>query len=99
MVEAPDIAGLMRDIAADRERHLPIAGTLNFRDAGGDPVQGGGRGAWRPLFRSDALHPVAQAGSAMIPRLHLQTLLDLPTLAERLIAPRPPVDFAAPGNR
>src|SRR5260370_39323729 len=99
MVEAPDIAGLMRDIAGDRERHLPIAGTLNFRDAGGYPVQGGGRVAWRTLFRSDALHRVDQAGSAMIADLDLRTVLDLRTLEELLIAQSPLVDFADRGTR
>jgi len=99
MSDAHDMAGLIREMAADGERHIPIQGTLNFRDVGGYPVGGGGRVAWRTLFRSDALHRVDQTGSEMIAELDLRTVLDLRTIEELLIAQSPLADFADRGIR
>jgi protein-tyrosine phosphatase len=96
----PDsMADLMRGIASERGRHLPISGTLNFRDVGGYPVAGGGVTAWRTLYRSDALHRVDDAGSAAIAGLGLKTVLDLRVLEELLIAQDPLSDFADQGIR
>lgn len=99
MAGAHDMAGLIRDIAADGDRHIPIQGTLNFRDAGGYPVRDGGRVARRMLFRSDALHRVDKPGSDMIAALDLRTVLDLRTIEELLIAQSPLADFADRGTR
>jgi protein-tyrosine phosphatase len=99
MADAPDMAGLIRDIAGEAGRYIPIDGTLNFRDAGGYPVQGGGTIAWRTLFRSDALHRVDRIGSQMIAELDLKTVLDLRTLEELMIAQSPLADFADRGTR
>lgn len=99
MTDAHDMTGLIREMAADGERHIPIVGTLNFRDAGGYPVEGGGRVAWRTLFRSDALHRVEDAGSEMIAELGIRTVLDLRIIEELLIAQSPLADFADRGIR
>ncbi len=99
MTDAHDMAGLIRDIAADSERHIPVTGTLNFRDAGGYPVDGGGQVAWQMLYRSDALHRVDDTGSDMIAALDLRTVLDLRTISELLIAQSPLADFADRGTR
>jgi protein-tyrosine phosphatase len=99
MADAHDMAGLIREIAADGERHIPIEGTLNFRDAGGYPVEGGGRIAWRTLFRSDALHRVDETGAEMISQLGIKTVLDLRVIEELLIAESPLADFADRGIR
>jgi protein-tyrosine phosphatase len=99
MADAHDMAGLIREMAADGERHIPIEGTLNFRDAGGYPVEGGGRVAWRTLFRSDALHRVEDTGSEMIAELGIKTVLDLRIIEELLIAQSPLADFADRGIR
>jgi protein-tyrosine phosphatase len=98
MADASNMAGLIRDIAADGDRRIPVEGTLNFRDAGGYPVEGG-RVAWRTLFRSDALHRVEKPGSDTIAALDLKTVLDLRTIEELLIAQSPLVDFADRGTR
>jgi protein-tyrosine phosphatase len=94
-----DFAGLVRELASENGRHIPVAGTLNFRDVGGYPVAGGGFTAWRTLFRSDALHRVDDEGSAMIAGLGLKTVLDLRTLEELMIAQGPLSEFADRGTR
>ncbi len=70
-------------------RHIPLPGTLNFRDTGGYPVAGGGTVAWRTLLRSDGLSRVDGAGSGMLAELGLRTVLDLRTSYEAQIAPSP----------
>lgn len=96
---ASEMAALIREIAGDSGRHLPIQGTLNFRDVGGYLVEGGGMVARRTLFRSDALHKVDQAGSDMLAELDLKTVLDLRTIEELMIAQSPLADFADRGTR
>jgi protein-tyrosine phosphatase len=96
---ADEMAALIRDLADDRGRHIPVQGTLNFRDVGGLEVEGGGVVARRTLFRSDALHKVEAAGSRMLSELGLRTVLDLRTLEELLIAQSPLADFADCGTR
>lgn len=96
---ADEIATLIRDLAGDTGRRIPVDGTANFRDAGGHQVQGGGTVARRTLFRSDALHRVGKAGSGMLAELGLKTVLDLRTLEELLIAQSPLADFADRGTR
>ena len=94
-----DMVALIREIAGDSDRHIPIPGTLNFRDAGGYQVEGGGTVARRTLFRSDALHKVDRAGSEMLAKLGLSTVLDLRILEELLIAQSPLADFADRGTQ
>ena len=96
---ADEMAALIREMASDSDRHIPIQGTLNFRDVGGYQVEGGGAVARRTLFRSDALHKVEAAGSGMLAELDLKTVLDLRTIEELLIAQSPLADFADRGTR
>ena len=96
---AADMAALIRRVVGDGDRRIPIPGTLNFRDAGGYQVAGGGTVARRTLFRSDALHKVDSAGSEMLAKLDLRTVLDLRIVEELLIAQSPLADFADRGTR
>jgi len=95
---AVGVTGLMRSIAAVDGRHLPVEGTLNFRDAGGYPT-GGGVVAWRTLLRSDALHRVGQAGFDQLTGLGLQTVLDLRVPDEVQFSPSPVDQLAETGTR
>jgi len=91
------VIGLVRTLAAEPGRHLAVAGTLNFRDAGGYPAAGGGRTRWRRLLRSDGLHRLEPAGWAVLAGLGLRTVLDLRTSYEAEIAPSPLDDLATSG--
>jgi len=84
------------DLDAGPGRHLPLPGTLNFRDVGGYPVAGGGTVAWRTLLRSDGLNRLDRAGTDMLAELGLRTVLDLRTSYETQIAPTP--DLASHGT-
>jgi protein-tyrosine phosphatase len=68
-------------------RRLELEGTFNLRDVGGYPAAGGCTTRWRTLLRSDALHRLEPAGSAVLAGLGLRTILDLRTQAEAEIAP------------
>jgi protein-tyrosine phosphatase len=92
-------ADLMWNLAAEHDRRIPLAGTLNLRDVGGYPVAGGGSIGWRRLLRSDALHRIDQAGVDMLCGLGLRTVLDLRTAAEIEIAPSPLERLAERGTR
>lgn len=70
-------------------RHIPLPGTLNFRDTGGYPVADGGTVAWRTLLRSDGLSRIGSAGASMLAELGLRTVLDLRTTYETQLAPTP----------
>ena len=94
---ADDMAGLIHLIGAVPGRHIPVPGTLNFRDAGGYPAGGGGVTAWRRLLRSDGLHRLGRAGAGALGALGLRTVLDLRTSAETQIAPTPVDAFAQGG--
>jgi len=59
------------------QRHLPIEGTHNFRDAGGYPTRDGGAMRWRTLFRSDSLHALTDVGLAAVRELGVRTQVDL----------------------
>ncbi len=91
------VADLMREISCEPGRHIAIPGTLNFRDAGGYPVVGGGVTGWRRLLRSDGLHRLSQGATDLLGGLGLRTVLDLRTGAEAQIAPSPVDDFARNG--
>ncbi|HUZ52857.1 MAG TPA: tyrosine-protein phosphatase [Streptosporangiaceae bacterium] len=91
------LAGLIQVIGAAPRRHLPVPGTLNFRDAGGYPTADGRVTAWRRLFRSDGLHRLGRGAARKLGTLDLRTVLDLRTRAETQIAPSPVDDLAAGG--
>lgn len=93
------VTDLMRSIAAVDGRHLPVEGTLNFRDAGGYPTGDGGVVAWRTLLRSDALHRTGLAGFDQLAELGLQTVLDLRVPEEVQFAPSPTDQLAETGTR
>ena len=92
-----DLPGLIQAAGASPRRHLPVPGTLNFRDAGGYPTADGGVIAWRRLFRSDGLHRLGQGAASQLGALGLRTVVDLRTSAETQIAPSPLDDLAAGG--
>lgn len=64
-------------MTSEPQRHLPIEGTHNFRDAGGYATRDGGEVRWRTLFRSDSLHALTHAGSQAVRELGVQTSVDL----------------------
>lgn len=99
MADGVSVTDLMRSIAAVAGRHLPVEGTLNFRDAGGYPAGDGGVVAWRTLLRSDALHRVSEAGFEQLTGLGLQTVLDLRVPEEVQSAPSPVDLLAETGTR
>jgi protein-tyrosine phosphatase len=76
-------------VGSDPRRHIPLPGTLNFRDTGGYPVAGGGSVAWRTLLRSGGLSRLGRAGTDMLAELGLRTVLDLRTSYEAELAPSP----------
>lgn len=94
---ADDLAGLMRAIDAMPGRRVLVPGTLNFRDAGGYPLVGGGVTGWRRLLRSDGLHRVDRAAVEVLGALGLRTVLDLRTGYEADLAPSPLDDLARSG--
>ena len=59
------------------QRHLPIEGTHNFRDAGGYPTRDGGSVRWRTIFRSDSLHALTPAGEQALRDLGIRCQVDL----------------------
>ena len=92
-----DLAGLLRTADAAPGRHIPIPGTLNFRDAGGYPVAGGGVTRWRSLLRSDGLHRLGPGAADMLAAMRLRTVLDLRTSAEAQLAASPLDELAGQG--
>ncbi|MGN6796266.1 MAG: tyrosine-protein phosphatase [Streptosporangiaceae bacterium] len=94
---ATDTAGLIGRVRGTGDRHIAVAGTLNFRDTGGYPVTGGGSTRWRRLLRSDGLHRLDREGLRMLGALGLRTVLDLRTHAEAQIAPSPLDELARAG--
>lgn len=96
---ADGMADLIRAIGAAPGRRIPVPGTLNFRDAGGYPVDGGGVTGWRRLLRSDGLHRLDPGAVGMLGALGLRTVLDLRTSFETQLAPSPLDDLAGHGAR
>jgi protein-tyrosine phosphatase len=94
---ADEVATLVRALASEYGRRIPVPGTLNFRDAGGYPVSGGGVIRWRQLLRSDALHLMDRAAADLLLALSLRTIIDLRTSYEAQIAPSPLDDLAGQG--
>jgi protein-tyrosine phosphatase len=92
-----EMADLLASITAADGRHLPVPGTLNFRDTGGYPAAGGST-RWQALLRSDALNRLTGPASGQLASLGLNTVLDLRTVIETEIAPSPLDDFAGRGT-
>ena len=78
---------LVDDLVLAPGRRLELEGLFNLRDVGGYPAAGGRSVRWRTLLRSDALHQLDAAGSAVLAGLGLRTVLDLRTTMEAEIAP------------
>lgn len=95
--EAGDMAGLLQTVGATPGRHIPVPGTLNFRDVGGYPLAGGGFIGWRRLLRSDGLHRLGRGATEALAALKLRTVLDLRTSGEAQIAPSPLEELAGLG--
>lgn len=68
-------------------RRLELEGVFNLRDVGGYPAADGRAVRWRTLLRSDALHRLEPAGSAVLAGLGFRTIVDLRTQMEAEIAP------------
>lgn len=66
----------------ERERLIPLAGCINFRDLGGYPTMDGRRVRWRRLFRSDSLHRMTQQDLVRVRDLGLTLAFDLRTPEE-----------------
>ncbi len=96
-MRADDVLGLVHVLAAEPGRHIPVPGTLNFRDTGGYPVAGGQVTGWRRLLRSDGLHRLDPQASGLLTGLGLRTVVDLRTSYEAEIAPGPLDDLAGAG--
>lgn len=69
------------------ERHIPIEGTHNFRDAGGYATRDGRSIRWRTLFRSDSHDRLTVKGSRAIEELGIRTSIDLRAEHEVQISP------------
>lgn len=85
-MQPPDI-GVASGPNGGPQRHLRFAGTFNFRDAGGYPVQGGGITRWRTLFRSDSPHRLSAADRCSLIQSGLRTAVDLRQASELTEAP------------
>lgn len=57
--------------------HLAVDGCFNFRDAGGWPIEGGGRMRLGRLFRSEDATRLTDAGRATVDALGLAAVVDL----------------------
>jgi protein-tyrosine phosphatase len=75
------------DLVFAAGRRLELAGVFNLRDVGGYPADGGRAVRWRTLLRSDALHLLDPAGTAVLAGLGLHTIVDLRTAMEAGLAP------------
>lgn len=65
------------------DRHVPLEGARNFRDAGGYLTASGASVRWRTLFRADSLAEVTADDIGTLRGLGLAVAFDLRTQAER----------------
>jgi protein-tyrosine phosphatase len=92
-VEAPGrLYVLLKDtkdgrVAEVAERVLPLAQGSNFRDLGGYPAAGGKQVRWGLIYRSGGTPMLTPADQAMVGSLKLQTMIDLRSSEERVLAP------------
>ncbi len=68
---------------SDRGRALGLAGSPNFRDAGGYGTTRGGRVAWGRLFRSGHLARLTPEDEARLAGIELDMVVDLRRADER----------------
>ncbi|MCR2817683.1 tyrosine-protein phosphatase [Microbacterium sp. zg.Y1090] len=64
-----------------------LEGTVNFRDAGGMPLRGGGSTAAGVLFRSDALGGLTADGLGQLAESDIEVIVDFRTPFEQQMAP------------
>lgn len=69
------------------ERVLPLEQGSNFRDVGGYTGAGGKRVAWGRIFRSGAMPMLTEQDYATLEKLKIETIVDLRSTDERMIAP------------
>jgi len=69
------------------ERVVPLQQGSNFRDVGGYPAAGGKHVRWGLIFRSGGTPMLTDADLATIQGLGLQTMIDLRSSEERVLAP------------
>lgn len=69
------------------ERVLPLEQGSNFRDVGGYTGAGGKRVAWGRIFRSGAMPMLTELDYATLEKLKIETIVDLRSTDERMIAP------------
>ncbi|WP_285019781.1 tyrosine-protein phosphatase [Novosphingobium sp. fls2-241-R2A-195] len=78
------------------DRVMRFEGVHNFRDAGGYPLQSGGRIRCRTIWRSGQHYGASDADLERISALELASVFDLRTSKERTVHPcRRPAGFAA----
>jgi len=65
-----------------RQRILPFAGVLNFRDLGGYETADGRVTRWRHLYRSDVLHDLTMNDLELFRSLGVASIVDLRNSAE-----------------
>ena len=81
-VGGPGVSGLI-----GAERRIPLEGSMNFRDLGGYPTDGGGRVRWGKVFRSDGLGLLTDADLGLLEHLGIRVIHDFRRPSERLKAP------------
>ena len=64
------------------DRHIPLEGSVNFRDLGGYVGHDGQTVKWRSLFRADSLSHLTHADHDVVRKLGIATVIDLRTDAE-----------------
>lgn len=69
-------------VAGAASRHIPLEGSVNFRDLGGYPGAGGRTIRWRALFRADDLSGLTRPDRAIVRTLGIATVIDLRSRAE-----------------
>ena len=65
------------------DRHVPLEGAQNFRDAGGYATTSGASVRWRTLFRTGSLADVTPGDIGTLRELGVELAFDLRTQAER----------------
>ena len=64
------------------DRHIPLEGSVNFRDLGGYRGIDGRTIRWRHLFRADGLSHLTHGDHEIVRKLGVATIIDLRTDAE-----------------
>jgi len=64
------------------DRHIPLEGSVNFRDLGGYEGVDGRTLKWRRLFRADSLSHLTERDHVVVRKLGIATVIDLRTDSE-----------------